>query len=419
MALASAIVFPTCGIAAQQSTDSAGIRIHDYRQQTSSARAFLVADTPFVRVRAYTPDDTGVFGTTTVALLRNGGLAVGISHNVMLQNRPLTSVGPDGRGTMGSKPALSGPPQAAPARPAPTGAPPTATLDVRLFDAYGRFLRRLGSNGPNLDQFSSSPHSIYESANGELLVSTSQPALSGFKPTGELTRAVRYGNGNRLAYSAGIVADLSNVIGVQRGNANVPIQDPRMILLRNEIRYARHDSTGAVMKELPIVQYYYVFSSAPGRPAAIGSPWPYTARDQVVAAANNIWRFDPIKWELQNFDLQGNLISITRPALPDRLKNAILGGVIEGRTSNATVMVDDEGNLWMDAGVDRNPTPLNFDTQVWAVFGTDGRQLGSVQIPVGMRLHSIQRGALLGSYRESQTSRVMLAGFLFRRVAER
>lgn len=53
-ALATTTTFaaPARVIVAQQTTDSAGVRIYDYRRQTSSPVAFLAADTPFVRVQS-------------------------------------------------------------------------------------------------------------------------------------------------------------------------------------------------------------------------------------------------------------------------------------------------------------------------------------------------------------------------------
>lgn len=402
---------------AQHTYDSAGVRIYDYRRQNSSRVAFIAADTPHVRVSAYTPDDTGVFSTKAITLLRNGGLAIGVGHSSSMPSPPPNlqdTIRYNGNGS--GQVAFTERPQTERPSSVPTPYSMFRTMDVRMFDGAGRFVGKLGKSGTDAGQFSSAPQRISESENGDIVVATIRPTLTRFKPTGEVVSSATFGYGNRGAFNAGTLMDHSIVIGVQQRTVDVDVAPRGTVVRRSEFTYARYDSTGTKISELPIVRNYHYFTGGLGQPSTAQSPWPYSASDQVVAGARNIWRFDPIKWELHNFNSNGKLISITRPEIPARLANAKLGEQFEGAVSNVTVIADDEGNLWMDAGVNRDPTPLNFDVQVWAVYDTTGRQLGTAQLPVGMWLLSVQRSTLLGIYREGPRAKVMVAGFMVKRV---
>ncbi|MBC8089790.1 MAG: hypothetical protein H7Z40_21210 [Phycisphaerae bacterium] len=358
-------------VSAAQLTDSAGIRIYDYRTSAVGGVAFVVDNSPVISVSASDGSDSSALGTQAIALLRNGGFAVGVAFTRNI------GVGPNPKAFQ--------------------------THEVRVFDARSHFVRRMGQYGPNLGQLPSAPQFISEAPNGELLVSAGRPDVTRFKPTGELVRGARFGNINRLAFGAGILADQSIVVGVEQGGVNIPVDVPGAVVARAEFRYARYDTTGAKVEELPIVRHYYFFSNGPGRPPAPGVPWPYSASDPVVAGGRNIWRLDIIKWELQNFDNHGRLISITRPTLPERLKNAVLGQISKDGVSGAHLIADDEGRLWMASGEPRSAALVAAGQKEYTVYDTTGAQLGTVAMPDRLSLRSVQRLTLLGMTHETQS----------------
>ena len=56
---------------------------------------------------------------------------------------------------------------------------------------------------------------------------------------------------------------------------------------------------------------------------------------------------------------------------------------------------DDEGNLWARALAPRDPSP-----ERWTVFGAEGRWLGVVRMPDGLRLSQVARGRVYGVHRD-------------------
>lgn len=195
-------------------------------------------------------------------------------------------------------------------------------MNFRLFDSNGNFQAHLGGYGRELGQFASAPMFIQEAPNGEILVTTTRPELLRFKPSGELVRGVRFGYGNRGTFNAGMLADQSIVISVEvvQPSIDIPVAAPGAVVQKAQFQTTRYDTTGALIEQYPIFHEYTFFWNGAGRPPAPESPWPYSAYDVVVTGAKTIWRFDPIKWELQNYDARGKLVSITRPAMPERLR---------------------------------------------------------------------------------------------------
>lgn len=381
---------------AQQIRDSSGVRIYDDRFQLAGPIAFHVANTPFVQLRAFTPADTGVYGTSTVTLLRNGNLAIGIGHNIQPKPQPETP-------TEGS------------ALPVVATAPrkPTRTTEVRVFDASGHFVGRLGTNGPAIGQFPDAPQFIQEARNGEILVTTWRPTITRLQPTGELVSGARFGYANRLAFGAGFLADHSIVLGVEQKGFDVVVGSRGKMVRRTEFTYARYDTTGAVIEQMPIVLNFRYFSQGPGKPPASGAPWPGSSIDVVRAGGNNIWKFDPITWELYNYSARGKLISVTQPPVPRKLIGAVLGREDQPWAFNAGMHVDEAGRLWFRAGDNDGTVFSDYTPQTWSVYNVTGKYAGSVTLPAGLRIVSIQKNSLFGIYREADGAPQLVAGFQF------
>lgn len=384
---------------AQQIRDSSGVRIYDDRFQLAGPVAFRVANTPFVRLREFAPTDTGVYGMSTVTPLRNGNLAVGISHNI--QPKP-----PSDTPVEGSAQSVV----SAPSRK------PTRTTEVRLFDATGHFLGRLGTYGPAIGQFNEAPQFIQEARNGEILVTTWRPAITRLQPTGELVSGARFGYSNRLAFGAGFLADHSIVLGVEQKGFDVVMGSRGKMVRRVEFTYARYDTTGAAIEQLPIVLNFRFFSQGPGKPPANGALWPGDPTDIVRAGGNNIWKFDPIVWELYNYSAHGKLISVSQPPIPRQLIGAVLGQEDQSWAFHAGMHVDEAGRLWFRAGDNDNAATSDFTSQTWSVYDVTGKYTGTVTLPAGLRIVSIQKNSLFGIYREADGAPQSVAGFQFQAV---
>ncbi|MDE2677265.1 MAG: 6-bladed beta-propeller [Gemmatimonadota bacterium] len=59
------------------------------------------------------------------------------------------------------------------------------------------------------------------------------------------------------------------------------------------------------------------------------------------------------------------------------------------------LLADDEGNIWV-----RTPPPPDPARERWTVLGSDGRWLGTVQMPGGFRLSQVARGRVYGIHRD-------------------
>lgn len=367
----TALLSAAPAVSAQQVTDSAGIRIYDYRTANVGRVAFVVDTSPVISVSSSEYSDSSAFGTQAVALLKSGGLAVGVAFtaNIGLGPRPKA----------------------------------IQTHEVRVFDARGRFVRRMGQYGRNIGQFPTPPQFMSEAPTGELFIVLGRPELARFKPTDALVRGVRFALDITRAQGAGILADHSVVVGVGSGGINVTVDATGAAMGRREYRFARYDTTGAKVEEFPIVRQFYFFPDSTGRAPAPGVPWYYNPSDPVVAGGRNIWRLDIIKWELQNFDSHGKLISISRPTLPERMKNAVPGQLSIKSVANAHLIADDEGRRGMSTGESRSGAVVAADQKVYMVYDTTGAELGTVAMPSKLSLHAVQRSTLLGMTTEPRT----------------
>lgn len=405
----SALAFPHGIVSAQDRTastngsrDSAGVRIYDYRSQRAIAPAFVIADAPFVQLKALPEDSTSAFGVTSISLLRGGVIAVGISQSI---TRAPGSIAGGANAAGGNPP---NPATMPPARPAVT-----RIIQVRLFDSTGTYLTRFGEFGSTLGTLNTAPHSVAQLPNGNLLVSTLRPELALFNEAGMALRGARFGFGQNSALQAGFLDDFSSIIAVETKSVALPVTVGDVQLRRLPFVLERHDTLGTLIEQLPIARNY-LFVPAGGGRVANTSIWPVTPTDLVAAAAKNIWRLDPLAWELTGLDMHGALKSITRPAIPERLKDAVLGASVPNVYPTA-MLADEQGRLWMDSAVGAQPS-TNADEHLWLVVDASGKQMGSVKIPVGLRPMLVRRGVIYGMYPGRFGAGSIVAGFRVREL---
>jgi hypothetical protein len=396
---------------AQEVRDSAGLKVYDYRL-VSPRPAFVVADSPHVRIRGNPPlrvgspealadafFASGLPGPSAMLRLRDGRLAVAVNYtagSVQLTTAP-TPPRPVRDTTL------------PPPRPQPVASQAPRTFrEIRLFDSTGGLLARIREDSAL--RFIDAATMLRETAPGVVVVVINGPGWTQIDlGRSTLVTSVRRVTESGVAY--GVFANGEVLAARQVGaRAQLPFAVEGYRVTAVDVQYERASVDGARRTPLPIQSNLpSISASAPYR------AWPYVAPHATIGVGG-IWLFDAVPWQLRLADDSGRVRAVVRPPMPARIAGKSLGDRFpDDSLYRLEVLADDRGRLWMDSGHGAVP-PLNlaFGAREWYVFETDGQMLGSVIIPAGFRPFQIVGDELIGAYRTSATSGTSAAIFRVR-----
>lgn len=305
------------------------------------------------------------------------------------------------------------------------------TRELRVFDAAGRLVRTIGRSGEGPGEFRSLGQ-LYRCA-GDTLVARDFQRLQVVTRDGSFARAVSpqalLGGGYR-DYQ-GVSADCARLLVVarERRPADAPPETPqRHVLLWTDPLGERADTVAA--HRGPDVLAIQVM----GRATVVPQPWGATPSHALGPDdALHVGRGDTA--EVRTYDAAGRLRRIVRwAAEPSPVTDAdrrlfaerhaafvrrfpderpIMGAV--GRTPRApgakpyftSLLADDRGHLWVRTYPAEStgwPQIVDFEPDPaadWLVFDPDGRLLGTVRTPAGLRVIEVVDGHVVGVWRDA------------------
>ena len=402
----SAIVAPLCnsvGFAQRSPRDSAGIRLFDSRDTPMPTPAFLISERP---VRAFTGGEemgTAINGATAITRLFDGRWVIA---NASTQSRGQVVNPPPGT------------PPGDSARVRIVFGEPTRVRELRIYDSLGTFLTRGGTADSTVaGHFRGSISFVREMPSGSLLVATLAGDLSVHRLDGTFERTIPMAPNDRFV---GLFDDGSIMLSRARA-MTTPLVDGTLAgyrLHQQTTDYFRVSADGQSRTPLPVTteQPWYVRNAAPlvgATPSTVAlAPWPVSAVSQAFTNRDVIWLFDRVKWEVRSTNPQGVVQSIVRPPVPERVATAVLGGRYRMDSTYAeTMLVDDQGRLWMDAGDNVRLTNADYSLRRWLVVDARAGLLGSVVMPPGFRPLEIRSELVYGWQRSTPGAPAIAAAY--------
>jgi hypothetical protein len=150
--------------------------------------------------------------------------------------------------------------------------------------------------------------------------------------------------------------------------------------------------------------------------------WPVRPSISSLAGGTTIWDFDVVNWQALAYDPAGALKAAIRLPIPPANVGASLDHPATLGTSwTLQTMLDADGRLWMEpfdtpkAAPTSRPAPNEvapFHPAVARMWGLspDGRLLGSIEIPGGVRVLELGEDFLLG-LRQQATGEMALVTY--------
>ncbi len=290
-----------------------------------------------------------------------------------------------------------------------------ADREIRVFDAEGRFVRRIGRAGDGPGELRI-PQALQRLPGDTLLAWDSGTGrLSWFDPEGNLIRDDRLATEGLGRISTAYAMDDGTVTLVVVDRARGPSGLPEDGIRRNQSVLVQWEKPDADLREwaevLGAEMLISVESPSDGRMLiSMGQPW-YTAALLTAGAGDRVWRTDGTRWEVEAWDpSQGALETVVRLDRPlDPFDAAFIreleAGELEAadddrrdavrRRHRSTEYPDSipplrglvagaDGRLWL--GLTRVP-PVRLpggagaELREWLVLEADGSVVGRVSLP--------------------------------------
>ena len=289
--------------------------------------------------------------------------------------------------------------------------------ELRVFDATGRWVRTLGRQGSGPGEFSGL-WSLF------LLPGDSVAAYDGlagrvtvFAPSGTLARTVTLQplDGRLPPKPLGVLGDGTMVVAP----AYNPIFSASAKPSRDTLplaRYSADGAQGASLGRIAAEEMVTIVAGSGANRSATRGPVPFGRGTFVAAAGTRLLIGDNARYELAEHGADGRLLRLARRTVDaepvtdadraawaesqhgstgDRfrqLRERLVAATPfpEHKAPFAGVRLDPAGNAW----VQRHPAP--GAATPWDVFGPDGRFLGTVDTPAGLRVTQVGADFVVG-----------------------
>jgi hypothetical protein len=334
-------------LVAQTAAPTANRIVHDYRSLLESPVAFVIPDTPHVRIEPKSGDGLILSGRPTLVILRDRRIAIAARD-----------VGGDGRHS------------------------------IYLFDTTGQLLRREPIRG---GAFRAGIERLLELPDGSLLGA----GRSGWTVFNDAGR-IRFTASDNPSVAIGTLTGGSLLVGTRAVMGEHWAVDSSRFAMAS-VTYARASTHGQTVTPIPITTKRPLTLVRQSESIAELSPWPVATGTPVATANDVVWTFDAMKWEGRVYDTSGVVRATFIPPEPRRLAGAHHGGrYSRDSVGRVDILADDVGRLWMETG----DPPLAGDrpsaSRTWWVFDVTGVLLGSVKMPRGFRLLHVSGNWALG-----------------------
>ena len=295
------------------------------------------------------------------------------------------------------------------------------TLEVRLFDPSGRHLASMGGRGDGPGEFGFLTWVGLLGGDSIAAYDAMARRISIFSPQGEFVRdaSLRLPQAGSFPMPVGLLRDGSMALQVLEPGGNRPAEGT---VTRTPERLLRFDLEGAFIDTLGLLPgsefLMQSVSGANGTNLIMLSP-PLFGRSSVTGIAGG----RVVVGSNDDYDLRvlapGGLIerSIRRAIQPEPVTDEMLEAASRERTKGVAseeerarrerslreaphgstvpfyerILGDDEGNLWVEEFTVPGEPPAG-----WTVFGTEGRLLGTVDLPEEFRPLHIGSDFVLG-----------------------
>lgn len=284
--------------------------------------------------------------------------------------------------------------------------------ELRLFDADGRYLETKGRKGPGPGEFSQieriarcGTNEIWISAGSRISVWSAQlEYLREFKVVNNIMWPLICFDGTGLL----VKRDIGHV---EEDPVNTITMDSLHLMVVDSVGNAPQD-----LMDIPLWDYILVKTEKGG----LGFPHPFGRSTLLGQQGGELLIGFAEQLDVNRYTKAGKLVRIVRgPAEDLTLTSAILKqyadadldrGELQYREGLAgagnpmpetipayiALEIDREGNIW----VQRWHVPGLPDTR-WGVFRADGRFLGYLELPAGIRVHEIGADYVLGTMTDS------------------
>jgi hypothetical protein len=287
------------------------------------------------------------------------------------------------------------------------------TMELRFYDAQGRFLLATGAEGEGPEEFRSI-YRIWQLGQDSLAVVDLQlHRISVFDLNGEFARTYRLGEGTaELVFPEGMFADGSILTSVTQGDVG---EYTELGVFRDQLEYRRYGRDGELLTTLPTLPGPELYRGTRSNGSGFTTDPDHAIRVRAQAGPDRWYYGGGDTFEFQVWSTGGTLQSIMRlerhrRATPPevftereerlqrmRPQSRALWGAIpmsEQLPTYEEVRIDPLGNLWMAE------YRVLDEPFVWQVFDPQGVWLGSVTLPSGGRVSQIGPDYVLGVWRD-------------------
>lgn len=291
--------------------------------------------------------------------------------------------------------------------------------ELRFFDAAGRHLASAGGVGGGPGEFRRM-EAVHRTAADSLLAFDAATArLSVFAPEGRFARSVPVALDSGIPHWQGRLADGSLLVRADRSYG----MEAKTGVLRDSLLLWRLDAAGAAPRRVGRFPGMEMFVRNDGRTMSL-SPLAFGRTTEVVTDGDGFWVATAEREEVARYTADGRLQRLVRrPTKPRAVTPADVDALIdawtamvrspEGRemvTRQFSVMpipktlppyagltTDRDGRLWLREF--RLPAE-QARGELWTVFDRDGRMLGTVATPGGLRVTEIGADYVLGVWKD-------------------
>lgn len=292
----------------------------------------------------------------------------------------------------------------------------SGTAEVRIFDEHGRHRTTIGGRGDGPGEFRS-PWRVHELPGDSLLVVDLYRHISIFGPDRSFARLFRPEITVALVHPPGEpVGQFGDGTLLFRGH--YPLDPTWTGLRRSIVKLMRYGLDGTMLGSLGDFENQTILYRPDGLGTYAFGPW---ARE--ATGDSTMWYAPGDRFELREVTYDGRTLRVFRLDRPRRavtdadiaLYRESVRKYARGTREEALVnrrlaetefpshfpahgdiLVDEVGNLWVQ---DYQHFSVRMP-RAWSVFDPEGRYLGNVEVPAGLRVHQIGEDFLLGQWRD-------------------
>ena len=295
------------------------------------------------------------------------------------------------------------------------------TGEIRFFDQNGRFLRSAGRAGEGPGEFSALASLHRMEGDSLFAFDNRQRRVSLFSPEGQLLRTISLAEGPGIPYDDAQPFSDGSILARTFYSPAMFEQGPRLGLRRDPAFYVGYSPQGEFLDTVAVLPGKDLYLSEDGRlPPLFGRIDVYTVgANRWYAASSSSDAF-----EIGVYTPDGQLVQLIRKmvsspsvseadlqeveaALFERFRDPQVKQwwmevfdeipVPERKPPFCRFVIDSGGNLWVAEFADLR---WEDDPEVWTVFDTDGRMLGTAKVPARFRVFDIGSDFLLGVHRD-------------------